>query len=320
MTLVAGIDEAGYGPLMGPLVVSSAAFRVPDEHADSDLWTLFRDVVERRPSRNAARVRVADSKVIYNRRNGLGSIEKHVLPFVALVGPLPGALGEFVSMRGGRDFADLGAYPWYRDADAALPRKTAPGNVRRRSETLRDGLAAAGVEFCDARFELMDVLTYNREVAECGNKSLALSRHVGALMLGLWDKYGEEGVRLSVDKQGGRKVYGPFLRATFPDCRVSASLESAERSEYTVVKGNRRMGVRFEAKADRSCLPTALASMLSKYTREVFISMLNDFWSRRVPGLQPSAGYVSDGRRFLADIEAARRAEGIPLDLLVRCR
>ncbi len=41
MTVLAGIDEAGYGPTLGPLVVSLAAFRVAGAEAEApgDLWS-----------------------------------------------------------------------------------------------------------------------------------------------------------------------------------------------------------------------------------------------------------------------------------------
>ncbi|MCH8916798.1 MAG: hypothetical protein IIC52_01970 [Proteobacteria bacterium] len=41
MAIVAGIDEAGFGPTLGPLVVSGVAFRVPDDQVDRCLYGLL---------------------------------------------------------------------------------------------------------------------------------------------------------------------------------------------------------------------------------------------------------------------------------------
>jgi hypothetical protein len=83
-TVLVGIDEAGYGPTLGPLCVAMAAFRVPDEPAAApsataspsaaaspapppDLWKILDTGVAREPGRGGkrdarGRVAVADSK------------------------------------------------------------------------------------------------------------------------------------------------------------------------------------------------------------------------------------------------------------------
>ena len=139
-------------------------------------------------------------------------------------------------------------------------------------------------------------------------------------MAWVWERFGAEDVHLYVDRQGGRKRYGNFLNATFPFCRVRMLGESAAVSEYMIEDDGRHMRVTFETRADQHYMATALASMLSKYARELFMEMQNAFWVKRLPGLRRTAGYVQDGRRFLAEIEAARVAENIPSEILVRCR
>jgi hypothetical protein len=143
---------------------------------------------------------------------------------------------------------------------------------------------------------------------------------VAGLIEQLVEAFGREGLMLFVDRQGGRKSYSRLLRAVLPGGRIEVIEETALRSEYAVSGGAQRACVRFEARADSLYLPVALASMLSKYTRELHMEMLNDFWRERVAGLLPTAGYYRDGRRFLAEIEPARAAHGIAAEILVRCR
>jgi hypothetical protein len=59
-------------------------------------------------------------------------------------------------------------------------------------------------------------------------------------------------------------------------------------------------------------LPAALASMASKYLRELAMEALNAFWRHRVAGLRPTAGYPQDARRFKAEIAAVQAELGIP--------
>ena len=48
--------------------------------------------------------------------------------------------------------------------------------------------------------------------------------------------------------------------------------------------------------------------------------LLTAWWARRVGDLRPTAGYYTDGRRFLKDIDAAIPAEGVDRAMLVRSR
>jgi len=131
----------------------------------------------------------------------------------------------------------------------------------------------------------------------------------------------EGAARLAVcDKQGGRDRYLPMLGASYPDAAVvRRGAEQRDHSEYTLRRSGRDAVIRFESKGERH-LPVAAASMLAKYVRELSMELLNAFWARDVAALRATAGYPQDAKRFLADIEAARAARGIPREEMVRCR
>jgi len=63
---------------------------------------------------------------------------------------------------------------------------------------------------------------------------------------------------------------------------------------------DRQVGVRsltFQPRADQSYFCVALASMVSKYLRELLMGEFNRFWQEHVPGLRPTAGYPTDAAR-----------------------
>src|SRR3989442_1432980 len=79
MPWIIGIDEAGYGPNLGPLVMTSVACRVPNELAEGDLWDVLKSAVRRHPSEDDGRLLIEDSKLVYSPARGLLDLETGVI-------------------------------------------------------------------------------------------------------------------------------------------------------------------------------------------------------------------------------------------------
>ena len=121
---------------------------------------------------------------------------------------------------------------------------------------------------------------------------------------------GDEPAFLAIDRLGGRSTYTRELEEHVArGARVRTIIESDERSAYEVGDG---LFVSFEVQAEDRHLPVALASMAAKYVRELVMRRLNAYFAERMPGLEPTAGYVEDGRRFLAEVKPILVREAIP--------
>src|SRR5580698_6157120 len=78
MPWIVGIDEAGYGPNLGPFVMSSVACRVPERHRRADLWHGFRRAARRPEEPVCHRLVVGDSKLVSTSGKGLAALERPV--------------------------------------------------------------------------------------------------------------------------------------------------------------------------------------------------------------------------------------------------
>ena len=73
MPWVVGIDEAGYGPNLGPLVQAAVAVRLPGH--DPAGWDTLKPHVRRCCDPDDGRLLIDDSKKVYAGGNGLAELE-----------------------------------------------------------------------------------------------------------------------------------------------------------------------------------------------------------------------------------------------------
>src|SRR3954451_6160363 len=78
-----GLDEAGYGPNLGPLVLSSSACHVPAD-APECLWECLAAAVRKAEHPDDGRLVIDDSKKVNEGKAGLAKLEAGVLAAVGL--------------------------------------------------------------------------------------------------------------------------------------------------------------------------------------------------------------------------------------------
>jgi len=67
-------------------------------------------------------------------------------------------------------------------------------------------------------------------------------------------------------------------------------------------------------------LPVSLASMVSKYLRELLVGSINRYFTGFGVDIKPTAGYWKDGLRFLDDLRTQLPHVHVDNARLIRCR
>lgn len=311
--ILAGIDEAGLGPTLGPLATASAALRVPDDWRADTPWHALSDIVSDAAAGKDGRMPIADSKLTF-KSGGVPGLERPLAAFSLLAhgeAPFPARIPVRDDALPHRCYSrSLSPFPCHVDTQAA----------RNDADALAASLARAGAAAVHLEAAVLHEPLLNRRFEDGLNKNQALLVETGGHLSSLAARFRDDRLLVLVDKQGGRNDYMPFLSALFPGAWIASLAVGGPESAYRVGRGGGDIEVRFRAKADKSSFPTALASMAAKYVRERAMAELNRWFGEQAPDLKPTAGYPRDARRWLADLARHPDRASLDLERLIRLR
>lgn len=320
MPFLIGTDEAGYGPNLGPLTITGSLWEVED--LEVDLYqTLDQVVVQKAPRKlkrnsgnhdeSSRKIFIADSKKVYSPSGSIANLETSVLALLHnLTGRIPSNWHELVELvcPGVSNDALVGQ-TWLAGRSLELPLAADAAQIESASKRFDTICQHANVRLL--QFHCMPVFAprFNSLVDQLGNKATLLSTETLKIVRTLLDA-ADDDVEVGCDKHGGRSKYGALIQQFLTESLVTVGDETTDASDYFFRENNRDVVIRFQAKGE-SFLPTAFASMVSKYVREVFMELWNDFWQLKIPDLKPTKGYPVDAKRFKNDIQSVQDALGI---------
>jgi ribonuclease HII len=317
VTWIVGVDEAGYGPNLGPFVMTAVACRAPDALAGGDLWQALAVAVRRGAGPDDRRLVVDDSKVVYSAGSGLAALERGVLAALRPGGGRCG-LAHLLDFLCPDAAVELRPEPWFTGT-TGLPLHAGDDDLADAAERFRQACAAAGVEGWGVRGVTLCPARFNALLDQGGTKGVVLAHSLaGLLRWALLSLPRPDDIAFFIDKHGGRNAYAAQVQHALPETLVVARHESLRRSVYQVEGLCRSVTLTFQPRADSEHFCVALASMASKYLRELLMKEFNRFWQERVPGLKPTAGYPGDAARFLSAILPAARRLGLADEALWR--
>ena len=313
--LYTGIDEAGYGPMLGPLCVGRASLRIHDWEPRTeageparvpDLWKMLSTVIAQSRKDAKGRITVADSKKLKLaktsvRNHPLVHLERGVLAMLGTIADIPTTDLELFEMLG----VQIEDQPWFAGDPVDLPIANEIDLIKIDANQLRAAMHKAGVELKGIKVHAMGVGEFNEVVRAHGTKAATtaqlLLEHLRSVAT-----IEAQHIRIVIDRQSGRTHYHKLLSRVWDD--IETLEESARASRYASGDEHAGVGVLLVSKADDAYFPVSLASMAAKLVRELMMERFNRYWSAKLPELKPTAGYVQDARRWLVD------AEGVLMD------
>ena len=325
---VIGIDEAGYGPNLGPLVLGASVWLVPAQckldRLATDLEPQFQ---AKKLSQRAVEpfVPLGDSKELYQSGLSTGALEIGVMSLLRNMAVESqrnrpefqwSQLLELTRSLNREAAENCQQLPWY----AALSQSKKfrwNDDADQYAAIAHQGLEKLGVQFLGLQARIIDEITFNHGLTVHGTKGMLLSLSSLALVrdvLADLDVCDDVAIEIRCDRHGGRSKYMEVLSIAFEDSFFWVEKETPQESSYRTEWKDRPLRISFTVSGDRFP-PTAAASMIAKWLREESMGAFNAYWKEHVPTILPTAGYPVDAKRFVEALRLSgvwENSNGVP--------
>lgn len=306
-----GIDEVGYGPILGPLVigfipvVSSSG---PDE---------FNNRINEFLAKNDL-ITIQDSKVFFKGKNKHLKLELEILGFLSLFYNPYTYYREFL-----RIFL-RNKIMWEKaiwlDPNLKVPfflkEESTSIILDKRSAYKRCFITPVSRIHKPWLFQIEPYL-FNRMLESYDTKSELITYSVcGWIRRFVEINAPDYELTFYIGRHGGRKFYQRHLYRFFE--KVQVIEEKDAYSHYHVYLDGLLSRLIFITEAEKKFALVALASMVAKYFRELSMHCFNQFWQKYKIALKPTSGYLPDALGFVENIKDVAQKLNIDMAEIVR--
>ena len=308
--------------MLGPLCIGWSVTSSPSRAETLNHWELWSDAVSEENPRKGERLFVADSKRVHDGSvRGRGRLEATALTFLRAAGN-PVLCGKDLTESPGPSMRplELTPAPWLDPWLLALPIQSPEDLLMRQAAALETAMNRSKCRILEAAVRIAPAGELNASFARTQNKAVTTWALIAPILKHLFEVYGEQYVAVVLDRQGGRRRYAGLLVQEFPFCEIQILSETSELAQYRIRGANRNMLLTVRPRAEDTSLPVALGSCFAKYARESVMDAFNSWFAGFQAGLKPTAGYVTDARRWLQDARPALAQTKVPDEILIRTR